>query len=785
MGLVSIIIEKLPEELNLIINCKLNEDGFWEIKDVFNILKSEFRAREHIYSSSSYTLPFTASTFHSSTFHSSTFHSSTFHSSTFHSSTFHSSNNPNSKYDKKAYIYKRNDAYSPVCLFCDNNHKSHQCKLVTNITTRKKILSDKKCCFRFLSNKHFSNKCSSKFKCFKCNRFHHVSICDSDNRDEHNNNKDGELTSVASTSYLSASNSVLQLNETLSYVTPKTSAKLNLKRVDSKEINIKTFGHGSISEVLDRVRVSIKSIDGYFISVECFVKDICSPLSANFYWKFMENSIIMGVTGPVATKSKLGHLISGPMIVNRDQIDNSTVLSSHVLKIASDFNREQILIKNDLNLLWDDSKISESHKIVYENLQKNIKFNDAMYEVKLSFKIDHPLIGDNYNLCKSRFLALEKKLPSNRDLFASYNNIIKDQLSKGIIEKVSNFESNIGDVHYLPHRPVIREDKLTSKVCIVFDASACTSGPSLNDCLFSGPSLATSLHSILLRFRAKRIALIADIEKAFLNITLAEKHRDFVRFIWYKDLFDLDNNLKNSDLSVYRLCQVLFGVTSSPFLLSATLVNHAKHYAANDFDFSKKLIQSLHVDDLNASFDSVSKGISFYNKAKSCLREASFYLRKFESKSTELNSLFKEDDQTSSDITKVPGLKWDKIEDNFIFPCQDLSYFLDNKPTKRSFLRFIASFYDPLGLVNPIIVNNVNKKYEAFVQKRLEKICSLYDINFWSYIESERNSAVFIFRGCKFSTFQNNDLWFKGPSFLFNDLILRPSFDLSKRGDSL
>ncbi|XP_065663018.1 uncharacterized protein LOC136085622 [Hydra vulgaris] len=568
-------------------------------------------------------------------------------------------------------------------------------------------------------------------------------------------------------------------------------------------------------------------------------------IGANFYWKFMENSIIRGVTGPVATKSKLGYLISGPTMVNRNQIGNSTVLSSHVLKVASDFNRELILIKNNLNLLWDDSKISESDKIVYENFQKNIKFNGAMYEVELPFKIDHPVIGDNYNLRKSRFLALEKKLASEKDLFASYKNIIKDQLSKDIIEKVSNLESNIGGIHYLPHRPVIRGDKLTSKVRLVFDTSACTSGPSLNECLFSGPSLTTSLYSTLLRFRAKRIALIADIEKAFLNIALAEKHRGFVRFI----------------------C-----VTSFPFL-SATLINHAKHYAANDFDFGKELIQSLHVDDLNA--------------------KGNFYLRKFESNSTELNSLIKEDNPTSSEINKVFGLKWDKIEDNFIFSFQDLLYLVDNRPTKRRddiliewndiindlgsvpficiprwyskcvgsiqkikfelygfchaslkaygcciYLRSSAEeianscLVTSKSRVSPLLkntipelelrailllanlfsvvykelscvlniscvklfsdsficlywVNNVNKKYEAFVQIRLEKIRSLSDINFWSYIESEKNSADIISRGCKFSTFQNNDLWFKGPSFLFNDFISWPSFDLRKQRDSL
>ncbi|XP_065671999.1 uncharacterized protein LOC136089837 [Hydra vulgaris] len=175
-----------------------------------------------------------------------------------------------------------------------------------------------------------------------------------------------------------------------------------------------------------------------------------------------------------------------------------------------------------------------------------------MYKVELPFKSYHPVIIDKCNLCKSRFSALEKKFANDDYLFSSYNSIIKDQLSKGFIEKVSNFKSNIGDIHYLPHRPVIREDKLTSKMRIVFDASSCAFGPTLNECLFSGSSLTNSSFSVLILFRAKRNAFKADIEKAFLNIALSKKHCEFVRFIWCKDLFNLDiNNLRNAALCIY------------------------------------------------------------------------------------------------------------------------------------------------------------------------------------------------------------------------------------------
>ena len=97
----------------------------------------------------------------------------------------------------------------------------------------------------------------------------------------------------------------------------------------------------------------------------------------------------------------------------------------------------------------------------------------------------------------------------------------------------SKESDNVGGVYYMPHKPVIREDKSSTKVRMVFEASSCAkkSGTeSLNELLFSGPSLTTPLLDIIIRFRAFFYVIIADIEKAFLQIELAPKHRDFVRF---------------------------------------------------------------------------------------------------------------------------------------------------------------------------------------------------------------------------------------------------------------
>ena len=79
-------------------------------------------------------------------------------------------------------------------------------------------------------------------------------------------------------------------------------------------------------------------------------------------------------------------------------------------------------------------------------------------------------------------------------------------------------EGEVGKVHYIPHHAVIRRDKLTTKLRVVYDASAKSDGVALNDCLYAGPPLAENIFDVLLRFRVNQVALTGDIEKAFLMV---------------------------------------------------------------------------------------------------------------------------------------------------------------------------------------------------------------------------------------------------------------------------
>ena len=93
---------------------------------------------------------------------------------------------------------------------------------------------------------------------------------------------------------------------------------------------------------------------------------------------------------------------------------------------------------------------------------------------------------------------------------------------------------------------------------------------SLNYILYTGPCLNRELYRLLLQFRLYPIAITADIEKAYLQVNIEEEYRDYLRFLWFTNLFN-DEKVK---VCKYRYTRVIFGATCSQYLLNATVNKH-------------------------------------------------------------------------------------------------------------------------------------------------------------------------------------------------------------------
>ena len=169
----------------------------------------------------------------------------------------------------------------------------------------------------------------------------------------------------------------------------------------------------------------------------------------------------------------------------------------------------------------------------------------------------------------------------------------------------------------------MRSSAKTAKLRVVYNALAKGDRPSLNDCLYAGRKFCQKIMDIILRFRVHKVALAADIDKAFLMVSMAERDRDVLRFLWFDDIAN-----EEPEVVALRFTQVVFGVSSSLLLLNATIRHHLKQYYTRVPQTVKKISRSIYVDDIAYGADTEDLAYKLYCESNSLLKEG-FNLRKF------------------------------------------------------------------------------------------------------------------------------------------------------------
>ena len=330
---------------------------------------------------------------------------------------------------------------------------------------------------------------------------------------------------------------------------------------------------------------------------------------------------------------------------------------------------------------------------VLSSFKKDVAFTDGRYVTGFPWqKGSKYRLLDNEKLARKRLCNLNHKLSGNPDLKARYDGVFQQMLDSGVIEKVPLEEIECSrPKFYMPHRPVVREDKLTTKVRPVFDASAKGYNQvSLNDCMEVGPCLLSNLTEILVRFRRWPVAVTADIEKAFHQISILEEDRDVHRFLWQPD----------DDVMTMRFTRVPFGNCCSPFLLNATIQHHLSSFPPSPA--VNELQDNLYVDDFLSGADSEAESGALIRDSISIMDQAGMSLSKWCSNSSSVADLLEHEFDNkflTADTVKVLGLRWLAEEDCFTFDCIGLPEGL--VITKRVVLSYISRVFDPLGLLTP------------------------------------------------------------------------------------
>ena len=415
-----------------------------------------------------------------------------------------------------------------------------------------------------------------------------------------------------------------------SYISNEFRKLLGLKTIRQERIILKTFGKSDDAiQTLDVVQIFIRSsvCKSFAIEVIC-VPFLCDPLSnqnicsvvkrhpflksfelaevyndsspmevqilvgLDFYHSFFTGKTVRTKGGPTANETVLGWVLSGPIgVENFSDSSFTNYCSSHALRCSVEPVERVDSLRKDLERFWKVESLEGTDKCVIHQFEKDISFNGERYVTKLPFRPDHSPLPSTMDVAKRRLRSLRGRLEKDC-IVDRYDKVLRNYEGDGIIEKVPDEEVDVGRVHYLPHTGVVRDDRETTKLRVVFDASCATkNGVSLNDCLYPGPNLISKIFDILLRFRMNPIAILSDIKQAFLQIEIDPEHRDFLRFFWFDNPCD-----PFSKIVTYRFLRLVFGLTSSPFILNATVRHHLNKFSENESEFVKKFLEDLYVD---------------------------------------------------------------------------------------------------------------------------------------------------------------------------------------------
>ncbi|XP_067929658.1 uncharacterized protein [Watersipora subatra] len=243
--------------------------------------------------------------------------------------------------------------------------------------------------------------------------------------------------------------------------------------------------------------------------------------------------------------------------------------------------------------------------------------------------------------------------------------------------------------------------KKPRKIRVVLDCSAKSDGKSLNDYLLQGPDQMNNILGIFMRFRTGSIAVTCDTERMFYQFKVASRDRNYLRFLWF------DSGYKR--VQTYRMNVHIFGATSSPgcatFGLRRLANTTVEEFSSVDF-----ITNNFYVDDGLISTDSLTNATQLIQGAINICKKGNIQLHKFILNSGEFLNTFPETEVgqgTDSQLLKqnaythrTIGLQWNTATDSFQYQL-NLSI---KELTRRNVLSILASVFDPLGLIPPVII---------------------------------------------------------------------------------
>ncbi|GFV31640.1 integrase catalytic domain-containing protein [Trichonephila clavipes] len=261
------------------------------------------------------------------------------------------------------------------------------------------------------------------------------------------------------------------------------------------------------------------------------------------------------------------------------------VVSGSVDQVTENRVHCGLIVDDDLNKtlkkFWEiegvhiEPKVDTEVSLCEDHFVRTHRRNcEGRYVVSMALNKDPSCLGNSKDIAIRRLNSLWKRLSRDSSYLSLYAEFLKEYEELGHLERVVE-SSEPPTRYYIPHHGVLRPEKLTAKLRIVFNGSSpTTTGISLNDILLKG-EVKEDVFETISRFRRHKFAFTTDIQKMYRQILINPDQQDLQRIIW--------KHGPDAEILTYRLKTVTYGLSNAPFLAIRTLQHSWRRMKNRDF----------------------------------------------------------------------------------------------------------------------------------------------------------------------------------------------------------
>ncbi|XP_031329398.1 uncharacterized protein LOC116160346 [Photinus pyralis] len=415
-------------------------------------------------------------------------------------------------------------------------------------------------------------------------------------------------------------------------------------------------------------------------------------LGAQDYAKIILNGVTKTASALLGQQTELEWIVS-------DQVMYPEKKGTPVIGMVSTMEEERNLSK-----YWEMEEVEVSSRSKEEDIQcenhymaTTTRGRDGRYTVRIPFKEAPTMVNSSRSLAVARLHQLEKKLEKEHRVREQYKAFLQEYIDLGHMKLVPPKGEGR---YYIPHQPVIKEASATTKLRVVFDASATTrSRKSLNQTMHVGPRLQEELADILVRWRKHPVAFTADIQKMYRQINIHEDDQPLQTILWRFN--------QHQPIQEYQLTTVTYGTTAAPYLATRTLQQLAKDEEKEYPNASRVALTDFYVDDVLTGAQTIEEANQLQQELTAMLDKRGFKLHKWSTNKLQmLQSILDElrDPSVSQfkdeEMKKSLGILWIPHQDVFTFKIEEGN----PATTKRGILSAVAKIFDPLGWLAPVTI---------------------------------------------------------------------------------